>query len=571
MDKIYIISIVVILIIILCTLIFAYCVIPQKTIDDATATTITRISSGFTKSVDAVLNPIIKFNRFTPEYITYSYDPNNDPLKILANYNINDPTAYIVKDWDIDGDALSKACNVLINTIAAIYSNRYASVSSKLSLDCIYEFIERFSQKILVQLTTGFTGIPWGTSWAPFTIDIPNLLVAYITKELNVQRKNRVLNLLETLVQSPTMVMNNTLTDKESVYVTFPWIYSKYIGSSAIVDAVQSDTYYKAIQYAAFPITFKYMDGGRHVDFTFIGADGSLNYNNFYDVANKCDNLYRFDSELRKQINYVGKPRTMNPFLELITKLLLHSSISFCPTGIFKDYVAPLGNGKLGTVVLPSGKFMRYFSTNSTFSVRGQLEIPMSTHKHHSEYRGLCTKNTTTKDKCGLVFNSTDTGFEKIMYDSQQTPTDAICVVFKTDSGIGLMYNKFTINAYTREEFIICDQNNIHIYVEVTSKTEEECVIYVDSATQYPTRNKQASIKITHTLSTNKTLSEPMSFPKDLVYKNHKINKTPDGSIWYLLSDNLIYAVHKIKNMNEGANILLNGNIYKHLNGQYVA
>lgn len=314
-------------------------------------------SENYNLDLDAAISEIATINgdsQFPNVLNEYELDFNKD-IGIYPN-------------WSTDTDVLKLLCLDLINAFAYAINNptdEYAQFAIQIG--------DNFVERLWVRLQTLDTKV-WTSptnptaSWRVFGIYVTRMLALYLLAPYIMHRR-RAANEILLIINNPKTALNVERTGWDTVYLTGPFILAKYNTNPSELSDIRKSSEYNYVKDLISNTVRVAGRPGIHMDC------------GIFDSGNvpACDRLpmiirfvgYYFKLDLALNIT---KP--ISDIWKMLKLLMMHSKVGFSNLGAYgikSDYQMLLDPSSVyGIKVIPSMRYMRYFTQYTQFSIRFQ-------------------------------------------------------------------------------------------------------------------------------------------------------------------------------------------------------
>lgn len=413
------------------------------------------------------------------------YYYNTDRLtvfdKLLYDKQNPDKLNWTTSKWQTDVVELGNVCVHFQKAMSHEYSDDVFKEATT--------FIRQYQNKV-----STFTKVPYGNNWYQHSVSLPLFLAQYIYYCTVLKKPDEVkanaAKLILSLIQTPKLSLGAKRNSVNSIYMAYPWIVAHHA-----LGTYETASKHEDYQYALDQARFKPVESGEgyYKDGGFITHTNVVSYGYLYDVFKIAKQLYQIE-DLYEGLDalYTYQSIFLNPDntyvgFNCVNRQRLTTQVPLTPN--FKV--------EYGLKTIPSINFMRFFTKNYVFSMRGQLpHIAFSesdkTHDSQSQYidyRNIIYNGKfDPNDRMGMVFNITNTDFKLVKIQTTRTTTTSF-LPKSANSTLELISPtkcKLTqhtyipeFGEYERDESIEinADEEIIKIDIKITAKNTDKFVI----------------------------------------------------------------------------------------------
>lgn len=430
--------------------------------------------------------------------------PNNEPTSILDiasarsviprtpyptslnNYTFNTPTTGVFPNWDTDSSNLGAISDALKHALQYTYHNPNAT-NSKLVRLIADDFMIRFYEKLKASSITTSTGpkIPWGTNWYEMSVSATTMLAYYLLLP-NCSLPDLAKEIIFMIIPNPKKSLGYTRDGANSVYFAGPYLLAHNVDGT--VEEAMSISEYKYVKdYISLPIQRSQGVDGFHLDKTFLFHGGLPAYSYLSTLDSDLSSyFYKLDRTIK------SSPATK---WQAVKDIIRHPSITVAVMGatgrVNNLSMASNITSQYGIQVMPMQRFIRYFTKDHQFSMRGQepwLGFYESDHTNDSnamywtQYRNVHTAKSKTQTQfpdMGFICSKNETQLIRIPSTTTTTevfkPADATSYVLAYKR-YGILYQRYKITQFGAQEvteLVIIDSTKNAITVDVIIKNSE--------------------------------------------------------------------------------------------------
>lgn len=323
------------------------------------------------RSIDPVILNIENARRMIP------MGPVGNLKKYIVNNenNLSDKNTGIYPTWHTDSFELGKMCDEVTLGLCFSYKNPNHE-DSKLCIDVANNFLQRFYHRLLEIQNTTFSSIPWGTSSSEFYINV-TCMAAYYLLLPQPTCPQLAAYIILMLIKSPRSALGIEMNEYNAVYVTGPYLLAKYFLNQKVD---KSEVKY-VMDYLRFDLVHKSGASGLHKDGTFISEKLVL--------FSECE---RLTSHVSNYIyNLLGVSSNLHPMYNKVKNIIAHPEINISIPAIYgrtKDLsFITSKTSQYGLQVIPFSKYLRYFTKNHQFAVKGITNYLAYYSADHTNYK----------------------------------------------------------------------------------------------------------------------------------------------------------------------------------------
>nr|ABF93339.1 occlusion derived virus envelope protein 66 [Oryctes rhinoceros nudivirus]QHG11251.1 odv-e66 protein [Oryctes rhinoceros nudivirus]UBR58194.1 ODV-E66 protein [Oryctes rhinoceros nudivirus]WDA64468.1 ODV-E66 protein [Oryctes rhinoceros nudivirus]WDA64964.1 ODV-E66 protein [Oryctes rhinoceros nudivirus] len=417
--------------------------------------------------------------------------PDSEFPTELLEYEINASSTGLYPNWATSSDDLGKLCSVLTLGLQYAHHNRNTN-NANLCVMAVEDFLIKYNEQ-LTSSGMSLTQTPWGTDWYQFSVVSANMLAYYIllpNKSLIDLASDTIL----LVITNPKKSFDADRIDDDSVAMAGPYLLAKTV--KGLEDTVfDSDEYKYVVEFLKLKMVRKRGANGLHLDSSYIVRNYLVDYLTIHNLNTKFTQyLYALDTKISTPVKAVWRH---------IQNIILHPTVSTAFIGLMGRNnsltIDTNESSPYGIKVCPFNGYIRYFTKEYQFSMRGQIkpyywtEID-SVHNTQAfywvQYRNVHTKNTSPT----LTFP--DAGF---IYLSDKTPnplssgggiiglSTSVSSAFVFAYGrYGILWHKYNISFFgpqTVTELIVIDSttNIITVNVYIYNRLITTSLVYYSS------------------------------------------------------------------------------------------
>lgn len=274
----------------------------------------------------------------------------------------------IYTNWSTDTDILKLLCLDMINAFEYAINNP-TDENAYLAIQIGDNFVERLWVKLQTLDTRVWTSPTNPTaSWRVFGIYVTRMLALYLLAPYCMHSKRAAEAILR-IVNNPKTALNVERTGFDTVYLTGPFILAKYNTNVTELNDIRKSSEYNYVKNLISSTVRIAGRPGIHMDY------------GIFDSGNvpACDRLpmviqfvgYYFKLDLALNIN-----TPISDIWQKVKLIMLHSQVGFSNLGAYgikSDYqMLQDSNSVYGFRVIPSMRYLRYFTQYTQFSIRYQ-------------------------------------------------------------------------------------------------------------------------------------------------------------------------------------------------------
>lgn len=453
-------------------------------------------------------------------------------------------------EWNKDTNALSAMCGMLIKGLSYVIRRGGLcetpaagrepedTTTARLVLAVTENFIIRFKSK-LESLANPRPVPPWGSEPVPFVCDTAAMLAHYLLLEQGASMRDEAVDLICTLIKTPTDVLGVTTTDRlDTVRLVAPWLVAMYIKDNAD-SAVKSIGFDTATKNAKVSVGHAISAQGTHMDHSFYNGQ-RVDYGY---LARLCDAkikfYYGFDTKL-------GLAPT--PLLEwaAVKSVILHPTVKCGNVGLLSGAKTlscdANESSKYGIEVMPFSGYIRYFTKERQFSVRAQKKhlayyvadkTMNDMAQYWVQYRNLHDEKSAATVKfpdVGFINKSAQSALTKMTLATDTAVTEYMPKSAKSFVAaykhLGVMYQEYEITEFGKfvvSELIVMNKTtqSVTVNVQIANKESAELTYYGASATKHAvpangTKSFVTTMNMTSGVVETKALTTFPTFPYTL-------------------------------------------------------
>ena len=285
-------------------------------------------------------------------------------------------------DWQSSSENFRTLCSIMLDSIRFIHTKdsqvpEFGKASADKQRVMAKIYADRFMQDIVGKrsVIAKNPNLPWGTEWYDFGVNLTAVIAQYLLlPDCKFQKDLSEIILL--LIPNPQFVCGKQRKNYASLLLG-PWFMANH-HLDRLKDAVKSADYRKARQSVIAKIQRKPFARGLHLDGSYFAHDPPVPaYTVLKETFNEKSMYYYYlDTSLVGVLTY-------NNIWHIPMRIICHPTIALGNTGMFGrpttnlGYVAggelnPKYRAPLGLAVMPFSRFLRYYTVDRMFSVRGQ-------------------------------------------------------------------------------------------------------------------------------------------------------------------------------------------------------
>lgn len=286
------------------------------------------------------------------------------------------------ENWQTSSENFRTLCSIMLDSIRFIHTKdgqepEFGKPSTDEHRVVAKIYADRFMQDIIDKrsVIAKNPSLPWGTEWYDFGVNLTAVIAQYLLLP-DCKFQTELSEIILLLIPNPQFVCGKQRKNYASLLLG-PWFMANY-HLNQLKDAVKSSDYKKARQSVIAKIQRKPFARGLHLDGSYFAHDPPVPaYTVLKETFNEKSMYYYYlDTSLTNAITY-------NNIWHIPMRLICHPTIALGNTGMFGrpttnlGYIAggesnPKYRAPLGLAVLPFSRFLRYYTADRMFSVRGQ-------------------------------------------------------------------------------------------------------------------------------------------------------------------------------------------------------
>nr|DBA13059.1 TPA: ODV-E66 protein [Oryctes rhinoceros nudivirus] len=404
--------------------------------------------------------------------------PDSEFPEELLEYEIDASSTGLYPNWDTSSDDLGKLCSVLTLGLQYAHHNRNTN-NANLCVIAVEDFLIKYNAR-LTSSNVSSGEIPWGTDWYQFSVVSANMLAYYIllpNKSLIDLASDTIL----LVITNPKKSFDADRINDDSVSMAGPYLLAKTV--KGLEDTVfDSDEYKYVVEFLKLKMVRKRGANGLHLDSSYIVRNRLVDYLTIHNLNTKFTQyLYALDTKISTPVGAVWRH---------IRNIIFHPTISTAFIGLMGRTnsltIDTNESSPYGIKVCPFSGYIRYFTKEYQFSMRGQItpyywtEID-SAHNTQAfywvQYRNVHTKNTSptlTFPDAGFIYLSDKTPSPLSSDDDISGFSALVSSAFVFAYGrYGILWHKYNISFFgpqTVTELIVIDSEtniitvNVYIY-----------------------------------------------------------------------------------------------------------
>lgn len=410
---------------------------------------------------------------------------------LLRKYTFNTTDTGIFKDWNTSHISLGNMCNLITSGLQYAI-NHPDTADARLAILIAENFMIRYRDRLN---QVPLNKIPWGTNWYQFSVSSTKMLAYYLLLPYTAL-KDIASSIILMIIENPKKSLGYNRDGPNSLYLSGPYLLAKNVLNE--VDSVFNTPEYKyVLDFVALPTERIQGVDGLHMDHTYLFHSGTVAYSYLASLDSDTTNyFYELDTKIHTKPSVVWRN---------IKNIIYHPTISVSNMGIYGRLanlqLSHNTSSPFGIKVMPLQKYIRYFTKDYQFSMRGQVpwisyyeadEQNYSQAMYWTQYRNVHTKNSVPElqfPDAGFICNDNVT--KLIDIPSTTTTTEA----FKTPnaesfvlaySQYGILWQKYSIDKFgpqTITELVVIDskKNTITIDLIIENTQEGNNTVYYSS------------------------------------------------------------------------------------------
>lgn len=416
----------------------------------------------------------------------------NEPFPTeLKNYTVDSSdTTGIYTDWNTSSTSLGQICTLI--TMGLQYAYHHPKTKdSDLCIQIAEDFMVKYHDR-LMDVGIEPKQPPWGTHWYEFSVSSTAMLAYYLLLP-KPKLSTFASDLILTIIDNPIQSLGYNRAGVNAVYLTGPYLLAKYMNDD-LVDVLDSFKYKYTFNYISKPIRRDKDADGMHIDMTFLFYSGVVAYYYLETLDSYITNYYyKLDSEIT--------PTLIDTWKQVLP-ILRHKTIDVAALGVtgrMNTLEIPIEpTSPYGIKVIPFQRYLRYFTKDYQFSVRGQVPwlcyyesdpTNYSQAMYWVQYRTVHTKNSSKSLKfpdAGFICDSSITDLIEIKTTANRLgfkPTDAESFVLAYGR-YGILWQKYIISKFGSQqvtELIVVDSILNVITIDVIIETTSETTVFYSS------------------------------------------------------------------------------------------
>lgn len=315
------------------------------------------------------------------------------------------------KDWTTKDDIFGDLCNVLGYCLSYVINHESDEKVPKM-IQIVEDFLERVKHCLITYGGDFKRPIAWGNNWYHFSVSLTCMCAFYLLVSDTIAKKKKfVADLILKIITAPNFAMGVRREGMNAVYLSGPYVLAKYIHFDRDNARMMREVYFQTelqdvYRYLDFKTVYGLCEDGVHIDHGFFFHSGLANYSYLNSLQSRLCRYFMYaDKNIRRKPEDILKP---------LKNIILHPTIGFTNNMYDRKNeltIATNNTSQVGIQVIPSWKYLRFFTTNFSFVVRGQSShMPyfessdkvISKAIQNVQFRGIFHKDLTAKDNLVL-------------------------------------------------------------------------------------------------------------------------------------------------------------------------